>query len=52
MSIHKTFDKAVRKLGITINGTKMRFHDIRRVFTTCLCRAGVIIDDIKILMRH
>lgn len=43
-SVHKAFDRAVRKLGLQVNGTKMRFHDLRHVFATwlsqCWCESG------------
>ncbi len=38
-SIHKTFDRAVRKVSITVDGTKLRFHDLRHIFATWLHNA-------------
>ncbi len=52
ISTHKTFDRAVRKLGLTVNGTKLRFHDLRRVFCTWLLREGVSLDIIRELAGH
>ncbi len=53
ISIHKTFDKAVRKLGIEVNGTKMRFHDLRHWFATYLHdTGGVSLDTVRHLLAH
>ena len=52
VSIHKTFDRAVRKLGLTVNGTKLRIHDLRHVFATWLHREGVSLDALRPLMGH
>lgn len=52
VSIHKTFDKVVRKLGLTVNGTKFRFHDLRHVFATWLHREGVSLDALRTLLGH
>ena len=51
-SIHKTFNKAVRKLGLKVNGTKLRFHDLKHVFCTWLLKEGVSIDFIRELAGH
>ena len=51
-SINRTFDRAVRKLGLTVNGTKLRFHDLRHVFGTWLHQAGVSRDIISPLLGH
>ncbi len=51
-SIHKTFDKVVRKVGITVDGTKLRFHDLRHIFATWLHNAGVSLDLLRPLMGH
>ena len=51
-TINKTFDRAVRRLGYTVNGTKLRFHDLRHAFSTWLHQAGVSLDDLKELMGH
>ena len=34
VSIQKPFSKAVRKQGLTVNNTKLRFHDLRHLFAT------------------
>ena len=52
VSIHKTFDRVVRKLGLTVNGTKLRIHDLRHVFATWLHREGVSLDALRPLMGH
>jgi len=51
-STHKVFNKAVRKIGLTVNGTKFRFHDLRHVFATWLHQAGVSLDILRPLMGH
>lgn len=51
-SINKSFDFAVRKVGLMVNGTKFRFHDIRHVFANTLIRNGARLDDIRILLGH
>jgi len=51
-SIHKTFNRAVRKLGLTISGTKLRFHDLRHVFASWLHNAGVSLDTLRPLLGH
>lgn len=52
VSIHKNFDKAVRKLNLTVNGTKLRFHDLRHIYGTWLLKSGVSLDVIRELMGH
>ena len=52
VSIHKCFNKVVRKLNLTVNGTKLRFHDLRHVFCTWLLKQGVTIDVIRELVGH
>ena len=43
---------AVRKLGLTVNGTKRRFHDLRHVFGTWLLKEGVSLDVLRELLGH
>lgn len=50
--VHKPFDRAVKKLGFTVGGTKLRFHDLRHVFATWLHRKGVGLDVIRPLLGH
>jgi integrase len=50
--VHKQFDRVVRKLGLTVDGTKLRFHDLRHVFATWLHREGVSLDVIRPLLGH
>ena len=52
ISIHKSFGKVVKKLGLTVNETKFRFHDLRHVFATWLHREGVSLDTLRPLMGH
>ena len=52
VSIHKSFNKAIRKLNLTVSGTKLRFHDLRHVFCTWLLKQGVTIDVIRELVGH
>lgn len=48
-----SFDKAVRKLGLTAeNGSKLRFHDLRHVYSSWLHQAGVSLDDLRWLLGH
>jgi integrase len=51
-SIHKAFNRAVRDLGLFVNGTKFRFHDLRHVYATWLHRQGVSLDSLRALMGH
>ncbi|MFC1528800.1 tyrosine-type recombinase/integrase [Candidatus Latescibacterota bacterium] len=40
-SIQASFNKGVRKVGLTtLDGSKLRFHDLRHVFSNWLCRNG------------
>lgn len=52
VSIHKCFNVVVRRLNLTVNGTKLRFHDLRHVFCTWLLKQGVSIDVIRELAGH
>ena len=51
-TIHKGFDKAVRKLGLNVNGSKLRFHDLRHLYSTWLHRHGVSLDVLRELLGH
>jgi integrase len=50
--VHATFDRAVKKLGLKVGETKLRFHDLRHVFATWLHREGVSLDALRPLMGH
>ena len=50
--IHVTFDRAVRKLGLKVGETKLRFHDLRHVFATWLHEAGASLDELRPLLGH
>ncbi|MFC1561919.1 tyrosine-type recombinase/integrase [candidate division KSB1 bacterium] len=52
VSIHKSFNRIVRSLGLTVNNTKLRFHDLRHVFATWLHNAGASLDELRHLMGH
>ncbi|MFC1557059.1 tyrosine-type recombinase/integrase [candidate division KSB1 bacterium] len=52
VTIHKSFDKAVRGLGLTVNGTKFRFHDLRHAFAGFLINKNVGLEAIRSLMKH
>ncbi len=43
-SIHKTFNRAVLKLGLTVSETKFRFHDLRHVFGTWMAERDRTVD--------
>ena len=51
-SIHNSFNRAVKSVGLTVSGKKLRFHDLRHVFATWLLRAGVNIEALRELMGH
>ena len=52
-SIHKTFDRAVRKLGIRIAGDrKLQFHDLRRLCATWLLNRGRSLDEVREVLGH
>jgi integrase len=53
VQINKTFDRAVRRLGLCISdGSKLRIHDLRHVFATWLHREGVSLDLLRSLLGH
>ncbi|MFC1552370.1 tyrosine-type recombinase/integrase [Candidatus Latescibacterota bacterium] len=51
-SIHKTFNTVVRKLGLTVIGTKLRIHDLRHANATWMHQAGIGKDIIGQLLGH
>jgi len=52
ISIHKSFNRIVRKLGLTVNGTKLRIHDLRHVNATWMHQASIGKDIIGQLLGH
>ena len=51
--IHKSFDRAVRKLKINIaTGKKLCFHDLRRVCATWLLQKGRSLDEVREVLGH
>jgi len=52
VSIHKSFNRAVRELGLTLNVTKLRIHNLRHLHATWLHQAGVSLDVIRPLLGH
>lgn len=48
-----SFDRAVKKLGLHAkDGSKLRFHDLRHVYGNWLHRAGVSLDELRVLYGH
>ena len=52
LSIHKGFDRVVRKLGLTVNGTKLRIQDLLHCHATWLYQAGISLDVVRSLLGH
>lgn len=49
----KTFDRVVRKLGLTtVAGEKLCFHDLRRVFATWMLEGGAGIEAVQYFLGH
>ncbi len=54
-SIQTSFNKGVRKVGLTtMDGSKLRFHDLRHVFSNWLYRngEGASLDQLRPLLGH
>ena len=51
-SIHRTFNRAVRKIGLKVGDTNFRFHDLRHVYATWLHQQGISLDLIRPLLGH
>ncbi|HUU26289.1 MAG TPA: tyrosine-type recombinase/integrase [archaeon] len=51
-SIHHTFDRWVKRLGLKVNGTKLRFHDLRHVTASWLNQRGVPLDVLRYVLDH
>lgn len=51
-SINRSFDRWVRRLGLKVNGTKLRFHDLRHVTASWLNLRGVPLDVIRHVLDH
>lgn len=53
VSIHKGFNRAVRKLGLTaVDGSKFRIHDARHLIASALRADGMSIEDIQTILGH
>ena len=52
VSIHQSFDAAVNRAGLSVNGTKFRFHDLRHIFATWLYKEGASFETLQILLGH
>ncbi|MFC1553936.1 tyrosine-type recombinase/integrase [candidate division KSB1 bacterium] len=52
VTIHKSFNRIVREMGLTVNGTKFRFHDLRHAFAGFLVNHNVGLEAIRSLMKH
>lgn len=50
--IHKQFNRIVKKLGLKVGDSKLRFHDLRHIFATWLHRKGVSLDVLRSLLGH
>jgi len=51
-SVSKSFRRVVRKQGLKVNDTPLRFHDLRHVFATWLHRQGASLDQLRFLFGH
>ncbi len=51
-SINKTYGRAVKKLGLKVFETALRFHDLRHVFSTWLYQEGVPEEVRGLLLGH
>jgi integrase len=51
-SINRTFDRWVKRLGLEVNGTKLRFHDLRHITASWLNQRGVSLDTLRHLLDH
>ena len=52
ISIHKSFDKAVRELNLRTNGSELRFQDLRYVYAAWMHQRGVSWDQLRHLVGH
>jgi len=52
VSIHHTFDRWVKRLDLKVNGTKLRFHDLRHVTASWLNQRGVPLDVLRHVLDH
>lgn len=53
-TVRRTFNRHVKIVGLDniVDGTRLRFHDLRHVFATWLYSRGVRLEDVRILMGH
>ncbi|MFC1544978.1 tyrosine-type recombinase/integrase [Gemmatimonadota bacterium] len=53
VSIHKTVDKTIRQLGLNaVDGSKLRFHDLRHYRASTLLNAGASLEDVQVALGH
>ena len=50
--IHRAFNTAVKELGLKVNGTKLRIHDLRHIVPTWLHQQGIGDDILQQLLGH
>ena len=50
--IHRAFNTAVKELGLMVNGTKLRIHDLRHIVPTWLHQQGIGDDILQQLLGH
>ncbi|MFC1508880.1 tyrosine-type recombinase/integrase [Candidatus Omnitrophota bacterium] len=51
-SVSDSFRRAVRRLGLKVSDSYLRFHDLKHVFATWLHERGVTLDTLRVLCQH
>ena len=51
-SVSDSFRRAVRRLGLKVGDSYLRFHDLKHVFATWLHERGVTLDTLRVLCQH